>query len=201
VDLLLILLAYLIGSIPTGILVGRLAGIDVRTTGSGNIGATNVARTAGRKAGIVTLIGDVAKGAVAVALTGAFASSPLVAPASGLAAFLGHVYSVFLRFSGGKGVATGLGVCLALAPGAMLAPIAVFAITFGITRIVSVASLAGTWLAPMAMLTLGLGAANVLVATVIALVVTIRHQDNIRRLRAGIEPRFGDGGAASGPGH
>jgi glycerol-3-phosphate acyltransferase PlsY len=189
-DLALTLLAYLIGSVPTGVVIGRLAGIDVRAAGSGNIGATNVARAAGGSAGIATLIGDVGKGVAAVVLARAFGTSPLAAPAAALATVLGHVFSVFLRFSGGKGVATGLGVCLALAPTATVLPVLAFTAAFVTSRIVSVASLAGTWTTPLSMALVSAGDVNVLVAALLAVVITIRHRDNIRRLRAGLEPRF-----------
>jgi glycerol-3-phosphate acyltransferase PlsY len=188
----LILLAYLMGSVPTGVLIGRFAGIDVRDVGSGNIGATNVSRAAGRMAGLVTLIADAGKGALAVALARAVGANPLVVPGAALAASLGHVFSVFLRFSGGKGVATALGSCLVLAPLSMMPPIAGFVVTLGATRIVSAASLTGVWLAPLSMLLFGEGVANVVVAALLAIVITLRHGENISRLRAGLEPRLGD---------
>lgn len=190
-DLVLALVAYVIGSLPTGVVMGWLAGIDVRSVGSGNIGATNVARAAGRTAGLITLIVDVGKGVAAVALARALGTSSLAVPAAALAAPLGHVFSVFLRFSGGKGVATGLGSCLALAPSAMVPPTLTFAAAFAVTRIVSVASLAAAWTTPVSMALAGAERPTVVVAVLIAVVITVRHQDNIRRLRAGTEPRFG----------
>ena len=189
-DLLLVLLAYLIGSIPTGVMISRLAGIDVRSVGSGNIGATNVTRAAGSRAGVLTLIGDVGKGAAAVGLGSVLGASSLAPQVAGLAALFGHAYSVFLRFSGGKGVATGFGVCVALAPGAMILPLAVFVATFAATRIVSVASLAGAFATPVAMALFGAGRANVVATIVLALLIAARHHDNIWRLRDGLEPRF-----------
>lgn len=191
-DLALTLLAYLIGSVPTGVVVGRLAGVDVRTVGSGNIGATNVTRAAGNLAGLLTLIADVCKGAAAVVLARAFGTSPMVVPAAVLVAPLGHTFSVFLRFSGGKGVATGLGSCLALAPLATIPPVLIFAATFAATRIVSVASLAGAWTIPISVLLTGTGPPSVVAVTLLAIVITLRHRDNIRRLRARVEPSFGD---------
>jgi glycerol-3-phosphate acyltransferase PlsY len=191
-DLALTLLAYLVGSVPTGILVGRLAGTDVRAVGSGNIGATNVTRAAGSMAGLVTLIADVGKGAAAVALARAVGTNPLVVPAAALAAPVGHVFSIFLCLSGGKGVATALGSCLVLSPLAMIPPILGFIAALAVTRIVSVASLAGAWAAPISMLLFGEGLPNVVVTALLAIVITARHGDNIRRLRAGTEPRLGD---------
>ena len=112
--------AYLLGSIPTGLLLGKAWGIDVRNEGSGNIGATNLYRTVGRKVGIMTLIGDCLKGLIPVLLVKYFALPAEYAAWVGLAAFCGHVFSVFLRFKGGKGVATALGVFLALSPWAVM---------------------------------------------------------------------------------
>jgi acyl phosphate:glycerol-3-phosphate acyltransferase len=191
-DLALTLLAYLIGSVPTGVVVGRFVGIDVRAVGSGNIGATNVTRAAGNTAGLVTLIADVGKGAAAVALARAFGTSAISVPAAVLAAPLGHIFSVFLRFSGGKGVATGLGSCLVLAPAATIPSVLVFAATCAATRIVSVASLAGAWTIPISMFLADRDLPSVAAVTLLAMVITVRHRDNIRRIRARVEPRFGD---------
>ncbi len=190
-DIAVTLLAYLIGSIPTGVLVGNLVGINVRSIGSGNIGATNVARAAGRTAGVATLVGDTAKGAAAVILGRALGSHTGTVYAAALAAVFGHVCSVFLRFTGGKGVATGLGVGLALVPQAMIPPLGVFAGVVAATRIVSVASLAGAFTTPLSMALLGAGRNDVLVTLAVAVVIAVRHLDNIRRLRRGAEPRFG----------
>jgi glycerol-3-phosphate acyltransferase PlsY len=192
VDIAIVALAYLIGSVPTGVLIGRLAGIDVREVGSRNIGATNVRRAAGSTAGLFTLLGDVGKGVGAVALARTLGTEPFVVPAAALAAFLGHVFSAFLQFSGGKGVATGFGVCVALAPTAMILPLSLFGVTFAATRIVSLASLAAAWATPLGMLLVEAGPSIIIVGTVMALVITVRHQENIRRLRAGVESRFND---------
>jgi glycerol-3-phosphate acyltransferase PlsY len=190
-DALVLVFAYLVGSVPTGVVVGRVAGFDVRSTGSGNIGATNVARAGGTVPGIVTLLGDVGKGFLAVAVAQAAGSSSLAPPAAALAVFFGHIFSIFLRFSGGKGVATALGVCLGLAPTASLPPMLVFAATFSATRIVSAASLAAATSAPLSMVFLGHDRADILVSAILALAIFARHRDNLRRLRAGTEPRFG----------
>jgi glycerol-3-phosphate acyltransferase PlsY len=200
VDLVLVLLAYVIGSVPTGVVLGRLAGVDVRAAGSGNIGATNVARTAGRVAGLATLIGDAGKGIVAVSLARAAGSNELVPPAAALAAVFGHIFPLFLRFRGGKGVATGLGACLGLAPAAAALPLLVFGATFAARRTVSLASMAAAAAAPASMALFAHGRADVVVSALIAIAIVARHRDNIRRLRAGVEPRFeGSGTARSGP--
>src|SRR5512142_1162952 len=122
----LIIAAYLLGSIPTGLLLGKALGVDIRAAGSGNIGATNVYRTLGRKVGVLTLVGDCLKGVIPVVVAKALGLPVLWVGIVGLAAFLGHVYTVFLGFKGGKGVATALGVFLAAAPLAVLAALGVF---------------------------------------------------------------------------
>ena len=126
--------AYLIGSIPTGLLLGKAYGVDVRKEGSGNIGATNLYRTVGRKVGIITLIGDCLKGLLPVVVVKFSALPPEFAAWVGLAAFCGHVFSVFLKFKGGKGVATALGVFLALAPLAVAIAVTLFALSMSFTR-------------------------------------------------------------------
>ncbi len=185
-----VLLAYAIGSLPTGVIVGRALGVDVRTAGSRNIGATNVARLRGRWAGLLTLLCDVGKGVAAVAMARWLGAHDAIVHAAAVAALLGHVFSVFLRFDGGKGVATGFGVCLALAPAATILPVIVFALTFAATRIVSLASLAGAATIPFAMALAGGGRLGVTVAVIVAIVIALRHRDNLERLKHGTEPRF-----------
>ena len=146
--LLSVLVAYVCGSIPTGELIGRRLGIAVRASGSGNIGATNLARTAGKTAGILTLVGDAAKGVIPVLAVGLLGLGQTVQAATAVAVVVGHLFSIFLGFSGGKGVATGLGVLLGLAPLATLAALAVFILIFAASRIVAAASLAAAIAAP-----------------------------------------------------
>ncbi len=182
--------AYLIGSIPTGLLLGKAYGIDVRKEGSGNIGATNLYRTVGRKVGIITLISDCLKGLLPVLLVTYSALPPETAAWVGLAAFCGHVFSVFLKFKGGKGVATALGVFLALAPLAVVIAIALFAVCMLIWRYVSLGSIAAAIAMPLAVYLLG-GSRNVAVVTlVIAAIIIIRHRENIKRLISGTENKF-----------
>ncbi len=133
----LCLTAYLLGSIPFGVIVARLNKVDLRQHGSGNIGATNVARTLGKKLGVLTLIGDALKGVVAVALADFLLSNPVHIASAGLFAFLGHLFPVFLKFQGGKGVATGLGVFLYLMPLSTLSSMAIFGITLWLWNFVS----------------------------------------------------------------
>lgn len=181
---------YLCGSLPTGVIVGRLAGVDVRATGSGNVGATNVARTAGRYAGLVTLLVDIAKGALPVWAARWTGESATIVALAGLAAFLGHLLPIFSRFRGGKGVATAAGAYIVLAPAALVVSLVAFALVVGSTRIVSLASLVAVTALPLTVALLGRRDPVLIVALVIALCVWIAHRDNVRRLIAGTEPRF-----------
>lgn len=187
----LIALAYLAGSIPTGVLLARRAGIDVQLAGSGNIGATNVARTAGRSLGILTLVGDLVKGLVPVLVARALRESAAVVGAVAVAAILGHVFSAFLRLRGGKGVATGLGVLLGLAPLATALPLAVFVVAVAASRIVSLASIGAAVTAPVALWLFGQPAEIIMAGLVISSLIIWRHLENIARLLAGTEPKFG----------
>lgn len=189
-QLIIIGSAYLIGSIPTGLLLGKAYGVDVRKEGSGNIGATNLYRTVGRKVGILTLIGDCLKGLLPVLLVTFSSFPPDLAPLVGLAAFCGHVFSVFLKFKGGKGVATALGVFLALAPLAVACAITLFAGVMFIWRYVSLGSILAAGAMPFAVFFLGESKTVVIVTVVIALIVILRHHENIRRLLSGTENRF-----------
>lgn len=186
----LIIAAYLIGSIPTGLLLAKAWGVDIRSTGSGNIGATNVYRTVGRKLGILTLVGDCLKGLLPVLAAKALGFSlPLVA-AVALAAFLGHVYTVFLGFKGGKGVATALGVFLAVSPLSILCAFAVFALVLYRSSYVSLASITAAAVVPV-IITVKEGSVELIVMSVIVSAIVIyRHKENIKRLKAGTENRF-----------
>lgn len=192
---LLVGASYLAGSIPFGLLLGRaFAGVDVRAAGSGNIGATNVARTAGRSLGILTLLLDAGKGSLAVAVTAIVLGTPndgAWAATAGLFAFLGHVFPVWLLFRGGKGVATALGVLIVLSPWLSLGAALVFAGVFLATRTVSVASMtAAVAAAAVAGVLHGWAWPVTRVAAVIAIVVLARHQSNVRRLLRGEESLF-----------
>ncbi len=187
---LLVVFAYFLGSIPVGVILGKLKGVDPRKTGSGNIGATNVMRAAGKKLGVITLILDAAKGFVPVALATALGVHVYVIALVGLVAFLGHVFPVFLRFRGGKGVATALGVYLAVSPVTILGAFVVFVIVAAIWRYVSLASMIGAMVVPIGLYLIGAPLAFVIMAGLIALVVIIRHKDNITRLVKGSESKL-----------
>jgi glycerol-3-phosphate acyltransferase PlsY len=189
-------LGYLLGSIPFGLLLARaFAGVDVRDEGSGNIGATNVLRSAGKKLGVATLVLDVAKGALPVAACLAYFGGNAHAgdwPAlTAVAAFLGHVFPAWLRFRGGKGVATAFGAFAALTPGSALAAAVAFGVTVAATRIVSVASMAAAATCAVAAAVIHGARSPVTVAALAMLVVVLfRHQGNIRRLVRGEERRL-----------
>lgn len=184
------LAGYLIGSVPVGVLIARALGLgDLRAIGSGNIGATNVLRTGHRGAAAATLILDAAKGAAAV-LAARAALAEDAAQLAGAAAFLGHLFPLWLGFRGGKGVATFLGLLIALAWPVGLAACAVWAAVAALSRISSLAALAATAAAPLLALAFGEGTAAGLAATLAAL-VWLRHRANLARLLAGTEPRIG----------
>jgi glycerol-3-phosphate acyltransferase PlsY len=195
VSLLAALVAYLIGAVPIGWLVAKAFGVgDIRQHGSGNIGATNVLRTAGRGPAIVTLLGDVAKGYVAVVAGAALGGgAPIVVAVATVAAVIGNCWSVFLGFRGGKGVATGLGALLHTVPWATVAALPVFAAVVATTRYVSLASLLAAACVPFGTAVLGYPAPAVGAALVVAAIVIGRHHANIARLRAGTESRLGRG--------
>lgn len=179
--------AYLVGAIPFGLVIGRLAGVDVRVEGSGNIGATNVARTAGRAFGVLTLVLDAAKGATGPLVALAFDQPVLVQLVAGLAAVLGHVFPVYLRFRGGKGVATATGVFAALTPLPTVVAVAVFALVFAIARVVSLGSLLGSLALVVATWRLDGRREVIVLAGVVTLLIFVRHAGNIRRLWGGRE--------------
>jgi len=182
----LLICAYLLGSVPTGLLLARSMGVNIRETGSGNIGATNVYRTMGRKVGILTLIGDCLKGLIPVSL----ALPPVWIAAIGLAAFLGHVYTVFLGFKGGKGVATALGVFLGTSWLAVLFGVVIFAVVLYKWRYVSLASITAAALIPVLVWLVQGGPELIVMSLAIAALVIFRHHENIARLRAGTESKF-----------
>ena len=186
--------AYIVGAIPVGDLVARLFGVtDIRHQGSGNIGATNVLRTAGWLPGLVTLFGDIAKGWVAVALAGRIGGDlPSALAVGAVAAVIGNCWSIFLGFRGGKGVATGLGALGRLVPLPALAALPVFIIVVLTTRFVSLGSLLGAACVPFGALALGAPRPAVFGALAVAVIVIVRHHENIARLRAGTEHRFGE---------
>jgi glycerol-3-phosphate acyltransferase PlsY len=193
--------SYLIGSIPCGLVIGKLRGIDIREYGSGNIGTTNVLRTLGARYGALVLIADVFKGVIAVLLARYIIGSPMSEMAAGFTAVAGHDWSVFLKFKGGRGVATSLGGILPMAMWAPLAAVAgvvIFIALIALTRYVSLASIMGSLSAVVAMAVfLGLNRVPweylVYIGGVVALII-FQHRDNISRLRSGTESKLGQKG-------
>jgi glycerol-3-phosphate acyltransferase PlsY len=186
-DIALVAAAYLLGAVPFGLLVARGAGMDdLRRRGSGNIGATNVSRTLGRKAGAATLACDVLKGAVPVWLAAALSPTPWVPVAAAGAAVLGHVFPVYLRFRGGKGVATGFGVLMALHWLTALLAVGVWVAAARLSRISSVGALAAYCALPLLAAWTGRHEPYLVpFASALAVLIVARHTGNIRRLLAG----------------
>lgn len=191
--ILLLVGSYLIGSIPVGVLVGRMFGFDPREVGSGNVGMTNVGRAGGSKAAAITFAGDILKGLVPVLIAAAVGADLGVMALAGLAAFFGSLFSVFLRFEGGKGVSTTLGVWLGLSPAVIVVCLIVFVIAFAARRIVSLSSLCAAVALPIAVVALGKGVGLSLIALIMGVTVVVRHRANIWRLMRGEEEpiRFG----------
>lgn len=190
--LALVCATYLIGGFPTGLLMGKLfKGMDVRQHGSGNIGATNVLRVAGKLPGLLVLLIDTAKGWAPVAFFGALVPTQTAPILLSVAAVAGHIWNPFLQFKGGRGVATGLGVLLALDRKVGLAALGVWVIAFLTTRYVSVASISAALVAPFLIAFLGRPPSWVWGAIGIGLAIIARHRPNILRLLQGEEPRFG----------
>jgi glycerol-3-phosphate acyltransferase PlsY len=194
--------SYLIGAVPTSYLTGRLfRGIDLRQHGSGNLGATNLFRIMGWRFAVPVALLDIAKGAVPVLLVApAVSGSRLFALACGVMAVVGHVYSLFVRFKGGKGVATAAGVMLGLTPVAVLALIAIWAVVVFGTGYVSLGSIVAAALLPLLVWMLHPASRDLVpLDALVAAGIIWLHRTNIRRLLAGTENRFGRGRAAAPP--
>ncbi|MFQ5828922.1 MAG: glycerol-3-phosphate 1-O-acyltransferase PlsY [Candidatus Methylomirabilia bacterium] len=187
-----LLLVYLLGAVPIGYLVARVRGrVDLRQHGSGNIGATNVLRTLGKGPAVLTLLADIAKGWTAVWLAEALGPEPWWGAAGALVAIIGNCWSVFLRFKGGKGVATGLGAFLSLMPLAVLPAVLVWGVVALTFRYVSLASLTASVCLPLGALLLQYPLPEVLAAVAAVAVIVWRHKDNLARLLSGSEHRVG----------
>jgi len=184
------LFCYLLGSVPTGYLLARSRGIDIREIGSGNIGATNVARALGKKAAIATFAGDALKGVIPVAIAGRLGLGIKVAAVLGLVAFLGHCFSVFLKFRGGKGVATGFGACLALAPVPAFIAIALWGAIFLSTRLSSLAALVAALILPLLVWLISDPPVLYYFTLPVIVILIFNHRENIQRLIKGKESKF-----------
>ncbi|MDI6703653.1 MAG: glycerol-3-phosphate 1-O-acyltransferase PlsY [bacterium] len=187
------LISYLIGSIPFGLLLGRLKGVDVRNYGSGNIGFANVYRVAGTLPGIITLILDIGKGVLSVFLAPLFCTPGIIPRVlCGIAVILGHVFSVFLKGRGGKGVATSCGVLIALIPVPTIIAILIFILVVLLSRYISLGAIIAAGSLPFLIYLFKKEDIIIIIfGIIIALIVLIRHISNIKRLIAGKEYRFG----------
>jgi glycerol-3-phosphate acyltransferase PlsY len=191
-------LSYLIGAIPVGYLVARLTGgTDIRRSGSGSIGATNVLRTLGVLPAIATLVGDIAKGYLAVRAAGAVAPAPWGEAAGAVLAIVGNCWPVFLGFRGGKGVATGFGAFLSLAPLATAPTAIVWLAVAASFRFVSLASVTACLCLPIGVAALGYPRASIVAAIAATVIIILRHRQNLRRLVEGREPRLGQRASAA----
>lgn len=190
--IIVLIAVYLIAAVPTGIVLAKVMGYeDVREKGSGNIGATNVYRVAGKLAGILTLIGDILKGFLPLLACKAWLEpTPAQLGVACVVAIVGHCYPVYLKFKGGKGVATALGIFLVLSPKAVLGAAIVFILTVAISRFISLGSVLAAMSAPLLILMLDYPQPIFLATLFIAALIIWRHRTNIRRLLSGTENRF-----------
>jgi acyl phosphate:glycerol-3-phosphate acyltransferase len=188
---LVVTVAYLIGSIPFALLLARRFGADLRRIGSGNLGAANVMRASGLRAGLLVAGLDVAKGAVSVALASRFSDNASAPAIAGFAAVVGHIYPVWLKFRGGKGVATACGAFSVLTPAAVPPALALFLVAVWVTKYVSAGSVLATLALPPIAYAMGSPEPVVVSAFAVAALIVFRHRSNLLRLRTGTERRLG----------
>ncbi|MGB9822663.1 MULTISPECIES: glycerol-3-phosphate 1-O-acyltransferase PlsY [Thermodesulfovibrio] len=190
---LLCIIAFLFGSIPWGYLIGKAKGIDLRKTGSGNIGATNVMRVIGKKQALITLLLDISKGFIPVLIFKiAITSDPVLLGMAGISAVLGHCFTPFLKFKGGKGVATSIGVLLAYMPLAGFITVFIWIITVKISKISSLGALVCFALLPLNVIIINYPKEFLIFAWLFTILIYSRHISNIKRLIKGTEPRIGE---------
>lgn len=188
---ILIPVAYLLGSVPSGVIISRLfGGVDPRSTGSGNIGATNVGRTSGKLPGVLTLAGDILKGVVPTVAALYIYPRPMFVSLVGLSAFIGHIFPVFLAFRGGKGVATACGIMFVVSPIATVASAVIFLVVVFLKRYVSLGSVIAASILPVFLSFAPGGKPYVPMGVVVAVLVIVKHRENIKRLIAGTENRL-----------
>ena len=184
------LIAYLSGSIPFGAFLAKTQNINIADHGSGNIGATNVARTLGKKAGLITLAGDILKGWAMVFLASQCFDKSILIALAGFSVFLGHLFSIFLKFKGGKGVATGLGVFSFVMPLPTLLAVGIFALTLRVSRYVSLSSILAAISLPIFGIFFRMPLPYIYLAVIVVLFTMQKHHDNIVRLINGEEVKF-----------
>ena len=188
---LLSALSFIIGSVPVGVVIAGIKGVDLRKVGSGNIGATNVLRAMGKIPAILTLAGDMLKGVVPVIAGRYFFDNPAIVWVIGLSAILGHNFSIFLGFKGGKGVATSIGVILVYSPVAGAITIAAWLVTAFITRYSSMGAMIAFGILPLSIYLFDYSAEKVIISVMIAVLLMLRHAGNIKRLIEGTESKIG----------
>lgn len=187
----LMIVAYILGSIPNALWIGKVfKGIDVREHGSKNTGSTNAARVLGAKLGILTLILDISKGAIPTLIATMLLDSSISVILVGICAILGHSFSIFMEFKGGKAVATTVGVFIVLVPGAILLAAVIFFLVFGITRYVSLSSMIGAISLPIWIILFYKNIPLTIFGIIIAILIIVRHKSNIQRLLNGTESKF-----------
>ena len=187
----LMIVAYILGSIPNALWIGKVfKGIDVREHGSKNTGSTNAARVLGAKLGILTLILDISKGAIPTLIATMLLDSSISVILVGICAILGHSFSIFMKFKGGKAVATTVGVFIVLVPGAILLVAVIFFLVFGITRYVSLSSMIGAISLPIWIVLFYKNIPLTIFGIIIAILIIVRHKSNIQRLLNGTESKF-----------
>ncbi|UCG78001.1 MAG: glycerol-3-phosphate 1-O-acyltransferase PlsY [Nitrospirota bacterium] len=188
---LFMVISFIIGSVPVGLLIANAKGVDIRKVGSGNIGATNILRSVGKKEALATLLGDMAKGLIPVLIARELYPDSLKVGLVGIAAIVGHDFSIFLKLKGGKGVATSLGVILAYSPLVALITIVVWISVFIISRISSLSALIAFILLPANTYLIDNAEGKFLISLMVCLLIIVKHKDNIMRLLRGEESRVG----------
>lgn len=189
---LISLISFVMGSIPVGLIVARVKGVDLRKVGSGNIGATNVLRTMGKGPALITLAGDMLKGFVPVVLSNYILNDTLSAGLVGFAAILGHDFSLFLRFKGGKGVATSIGVLLAYSPVVAIFTVLLWIVVVFMSRYSSMGAIVAFLLLPVNIYVFDYSQEKFVIGLLMTLLLLFKHSENIKRLLSGREPRIGE---------
>lgn len=192
---LLIIISFIIGSIPFGVIIAKVRGVDLKKTGSGNIGATNVLRAMGKSSAVITLLGDMLKGTAAVAIGNYLSVGPVYEGLLGLSAILGHNFSLFLGFRGGKGVATSIGVLLIYSPKIAILTLIMWLVMVLVTRYSSLGAIVSFGLLPLNIYLLEdpqVKAIKLLITAMITLLILVRHIENIGRLIKGTERKIGE---------
>ncbi len=189
---LLIIFSFILGSVPFGVIIARIRGVNLKKVGSGNIGATNVLRALGKRSAAATLLGDMLKGTAAVLAAKFLSMGPDYEGIMGIAAILGHNFSIFLKFKGGKGVATGIGVLLSYSPKIAILTIIIWLIVVLIARYSSLGAIVSFGLLPVNIFLFDFSQSKLIISAVIALLILARHSGNIKRLIKGTEKKIGE---------